>query len=127
MYPCIIMTEEEQMYIEADNYLKALSEHKSQEEAEKVFSSFDMKEAAIGLLKSKGFIDDMNSGMYVIMQLGKAELKKGGLHKQYLDRKAQEVLQRKSARWSKLAAVTSIVSAILAAVSIIVSILLESH
>lgn len=117
---------EEQLYIAADNYLKALYEHKSQEEAVNVFSSFDMQEAVIGLLKSKGFIEYMNlSGTYVISQLGKAELKKGGLHKHFLDRKERENIQRESANWSKLAAITSVISAILAAISIIVSIFLR--
>ena len=117
---------EEQLYIEADNYLKALSEYKSQEESEKVFSSFDMKESAIGLLKSLGFINYMDlSGTYVISQLGKAELKKGGLHKQYLDRKEQDELQRKSAKWSKWAAIASILSAIFASISIIINVFLN--
>lgn len=104
------MTEEEQMYIEADNYLKALFKHKSQEEAEKVFPSFDMKEAVIGLLEKEGFIEYMKlSGTYVISQLGKAELRKGGLHKRYIRMISQRILSWVSAIGSLIAAVVSVI------------------
>ncbi len=101
------MTEEEQMYIEADNYLKALSEHKSQEEAEKVFSSFDMKEAIIGLLEKEGLIT--NNYGDIITQYGKTVLTAGGLHQRYLRKRCMRILTWISAIGSLIAAIVGVI------------------
>ena len=114
--------EEEQLYLEADKYLTALFENKSQEEANKVFSSFDMKESVQGILRKEELIVYMDkSGMYLISQLGKAEIKKGGLHKRFLDSKRQEHAVYESAKWSKMAAIASVLSFLIALVSIAIS------
>jgi hypothetical protein len=111
--------EEEQLYLEADKYLTALSEHKSQAEAEKVFSSFVMKESVQGILIKEGLIVHMvSSNTDCISQLGKAEINKGGLYKRYLKEKRQEQAVLESAKWSKIAAIASVSSIIIAIISI---------
>lgn len=111
---------EEQLYIEADKYLTALFEHKSHEEACKVFSSFDMQESVLGILKKDGLIDYM-PGRYLITQLGKAEINKGGLHKRFLEKKRQDQAVYDSAKWSKIAAIASASSVLIALITLAIS------
>ena len=108
------MNEEEQMYKEADYFLQTLDTHKSQEETEKIFSSFDMQESVLGLLTNEGLITYMNiSGHYVITQLGKAALKRGGLRKRYLKQKRKERATFIGAIFGIIAAIASVATLII--------------
>lgn len=113
---------EEKLYLEADKYLTALFEHKSHEEACGIFSSFDMQESVLGILRKEGLINYMNmSGEYVITQLGKAEINKGGLLKRFHEKKQQDQAVYDSVRWSKIAAIASVSSVFIALISIAIN------
>ena len=106
-------TQEELLYLEADRYLQELAQRKNSHDIDKTISSNEMRDAIWGLLKQENAIEKMTD-RYVISVHGQTILQEGGFHKRYIDEKEQKQFVRDSVKWSKIAAIASAISVLLA-------------
>lgn len=114
-------TQEELLYLEADRYLKELAQRKNFRDIDNTISSIEMRDAIWGLLERENALKDMGD-RYIISTHGRTILKLGGFYKRYLDEKEQKQFVRESVKWSKIAAIASVISILLAIAGLLINI-----
>lgn len=115
-----MQTQEELLYKEADRYLQELSLRKNSHEIDKTMLSNEMRDAVWGLLKRENAITDMGD-RFLISVHGQTILKLGGFYKRYHDEEKQKQYVCESIKWSKTAAISSIISILLAIVGLLIN------
>lgn len=110
------MNAEEQLYKDADKYLLALSKLKDWKTLDSEIHSNEQREAIHGVLEKEGAAQYYNSLGFLITQYGHAIIRKGGLYKQYKERRRKEI-------WTYIGIVCGIIAAIASVTTLIISLL----
>ena len=110
------MNAEGQLYKAANKYLLALSERKNWEILDNEIPSNKEREAIHGILEKEGAAQYFNGLGFLITQYGHAIIRKGGLYKQYNERKRKN-------RWTYIGIGCGIIAAIASVTTLIISLL----
>lgn len=108
------MNAEEQLYKDADKYLLDLAARKDWKTLDNEIHSNEKREAIHGILEKEGAAQHFNSLGFLITQYGHAIVRKGGLYKQYKEKRRKEI-------WTYIGIVCGIIAAIASVVTLIMS------
>lgn len=110
------MNADEQLYKDADKYLIALSTWQDWKTLDNEIHSNEKREAIHGILEKEGAAQYNGTLGFLITQYGHAIIRKGGLYKQYRERKKKEI-------WTYIGIVSGIIAAIASVATLIISLL----